>query len=199
MLEALLILLGYVLGSVPTGILVGRACGVDVRKVGSGNIGTANVMRAAGKGAAALTMLGDMLKGIIPVVAARALGEGPWVLAAVALAAVAGHCWPVFLRFRGGKGVATGAGTSIALVPAVGLGMFALWWVVALASRYTSLAAIVVTVVSPFAFWLTGQPLPYVLYTLVGGTAVLWRHRENARALLRGTERKFGGRPGGGG
>lgn len=189
-------LFGYVLGSVPTGLLVGRAFGVDVRKVGSGNIGMANVLRAAGKGAAGLTMLGDMLKGLFPVIVARALTDNAWVLALVALAAVVGHCWPVFLRFRGGKGVATGAGTSIGLAPLVGLGLFAFWWVVVLSSRYTSLGAISVMVVSPFAFWLSGQPLPYVLYTVVGGALVLWRHRENARSLLKGTERKIGQREG---
>lgn len=180
------------LGAVPTGILVGRAFGVDVRNVGSGNIGTANVMRAAGKKAAVFTMAGDMLKGIVPVVLARLLTDNAWVVAAVALAAVVGHCWPVFLGFRGGKGVATGAGTSIALVPLVGLLMFAVWWAVAFFTRYTSLAAIVVMLVSPFAFILTGQPLPYVLYTVVGGAAVIFRHRENAKALLNGTERKVG-------
>ena len=188
------ILMGYVLGSVPAGLLVGRAFGVDVRKVGSGNIGTANVLRAAGKWAAGLTMLGDMLKGFLPVVVARAFTDDDWVLALVALATVVGHCWPVFLRFKGGKGVATGAGTSIALAPPVGLGLFVLWWAVALISRYTSLAAIVVMISTPVAFYLTGQPLPYLLYALVGGTLVLWRHRENARALLKGTERKVGQR-----
>lgn len=192
----LLVLFGYVLGSVPTGLLVGRAFGVDVRKVGSGNIGMANVLRAAGKGPAVLTMVGDMLKGLFPVLVARALTDNAWVLALVALAAVVGHCWPVFLRFRGGKGVATGAGTSIGLAPLVGLGLFAFWWVVVLISRYTSLGAIAVMVVSPFAFWLSGQPLPYVLYTIVGGALVLWRHRENARSLVKGTERKIGQREG---
>ena len=192
MSAVLLVLLGYLLGSVPTGLLVGRAFGVDVRKVGSGNIGMANVLRAAGKWAAALTMIGDMLKGLIPVIIARNFTDNAWVLAAVALAAVIGHCWPVFLGFRGGKGVATGAGTSIGLAPLVGLSLFAFWWIVVLLSRYTSLGAIAVMVVSPFAFWLSGQPLPYVLYTVIGGALVLWRHRENARALLKGTERKIG-------
>ena len=192
MLGVLLILFGYVLGSVPTGILVGRARGVDVREVGSGNIGTANVLRAAGKWAAVATLAGDMLKGAIPVLISRAFTDNDWVLAGVALAAVAGHCWPVFLRFKGGKGVATGAGTSIGLAPLVGLGLFALWWAVVLVSRYTSLGAIAVMVVSPIAFFLSGQPLPYVLYTIVGGFLVLWRHRENARSLLKGTERKVG-------
>ena len=196
MLAVLLVLFGYVLGSVPTGLMVGRAFGVDVRKVGSGNIGMANVLRAAGKWAAALTMLGDMLKGLFPVVLAGAFTENAWVLAIVALAAVVGHCWPIFLRFKGGKGVATGAGTSIGLAPLVGLSLFVFWWIVVLLSRYTSLGAIAVMVVSPFAFWLSGQPLPYVLYAVVGGALVLWRHRENVRALIEGTERKIGEREG---
>jgi glycerol-3-phosphate acyltransferase PlsY len=192
MVGILLVLFGYLLGAVPVGYLVGRAFGVDVRRVGSGNIGTANVLRAAGKWAAIVTLFGDMLKGFVPVVLARALVGGEWLHAAVALAAVVGHCWPVFLRFKGGKAVATGAGTSIGLAPVVGLGLFAFWWAVVLLSRYTSLGAISVMIVSPFAFALTGQPLPYVLYTVVGGALVLYRHRENARALLAGTERKVG-------
>ena len=194
MLGVLLISCGYLLGSVPTGLLVGRAFGVDVLKEGSGNIGMANVLRAAGKWPAALTMVGDMLKGFVPVMLARAITDNGWVIAAVALAAVAGASWSVFLRFKGGKAVATGAGTTIGLALPVGLVLFALWWAVALTSRYTSLAAIVLMIVSPFAFWLTGQPLPYVVYTVVGGAVVIWRHRENARALLAGRERKFGER-----
>lgn len=194
----LLVLFGYVLGAVPTGYLVGRAFGVDVRKVGSGNIGTANVLRAAGKWAALLTLAGDMFKGFAPVVVARLATDNLWIHAVVALAAVVGHCWPVFLRFKGGKAVATGAGTSIGLAPLVGLGLFAFWWAVVLLSRYTSLGAIAVMVVSPLVFWLTGQPLAYVAYSVVGGALVLWRHRENARALLNGTERKVGQRVEGG-
>jgi glycerol-3-phosphate acyltransferase PlsY len=192
LMGVLLVLCGYALGSIPTGLLVGWAWGTDIRRVGSGNIGTANVLRAAGKWAAIVTMLGDMLKGLVPVVVARLLTENEWVIAAVALAAVAGHCWPVFLRFKGGKGVATGAGTSIGLAPVVGLLLFAFWWAVVLMSRYTSLGAIAVMVVSPIAFLLSGQPLPYVLYTIIGGALVLWRHRENAQALIKGTERKIG-------
>jgi glycerol-3-phosphate acyltransferase PlsY len=192
MLGIALVIFGYLLGAIPIGYVVGRAFGVDVRQVGSGNIGTANVLRAAGKWAAILTLLGDMLKGFFPVVLATVLVESEWLHAAVALAAIAGHCWPVFLRFKGGKAVATGAGTSIGLAPVVGLGLFAFWWAVVLLSRYTSLGAIAVMLVSPLAFVLTGQPLPYVVYTLVGGALVLYRHRENARALVKGTERKVG-------
>ena len=183
---------GYLLGSVPTGLLVGRAFGVNVLQEGSGNIGMANVLRSAGKWPAALTMLGDMLKGFVPVMLARALTGNEWIVAGVAFAAVVGACWSVFLGFRGGKAVATGAGTTIGLALPVGLVLFGLWWTVALTSRYTSLAAIVLMIVTPFAFLLTGQPLPYVIYTIAGGLLVLWRHRENARALLAGRERKFG-------
>ncbi len=192
MLAVLLLLGGYVLGSVPTGFLVGRAWGVDVRRAGSGNIGMANVLRTVGTWPAVITMAGDMLKGFAPVFLARFLTENEWVVAAVALAAVVGHCWPVFLGFKGGKAVATGAGTTIALAPVVGLALFAFWWAVVLVSRYTSLGAISVMIVSPVAFFLTGQPTPYVLYTVIGGALVLWRHRENARALMKGTERKIG-------
>lgn len=192
MLSVLLILAGYLLGSVPTGLLAGRAWGVDVRRAGSGNIGMANVLRTAGKGPAALTMVGDMLKGFVPVVAAKFLTDNEWIVAGVALAALVGHCWPVFLRFKGGKGVATGAGTTIALAPVVGLVLFAVWWGVVFASRYTSLGAIVTMLAGPVAFLLTGQPLPYVLYTVAGSALVLWLHRENARALFKGRERRIG-------
>ena len=195
-MSVLLVLGGYILGSIPTGLLAGWAYGVDVRRVGSGNIGTANVLRTAGKWAAFFTLSGDMLKGLIPVVLARLITDDEWTIAAVALAAVVGHCFPVFLRFKGGKGVATGAGTSIGLAPVVGLVLFALWWAVVLVSRYTSLGAIAVMVLSPVAFLLTGQPLPYILYTIAGGVLILWLHRENARALLKGTERKIGQKAG---
>lgn len=192
MLGVFLVLLGYLLGAVPTGLLVGKAVGVDIRKVGSGNIGTANVLRAAGKWAAGVTMFGDMLKGLLPVVLARLVVDDAWVISLVALASVAGHCWPVFLRFKGGKGVATGAGTILGLAPLLGLGLFGLWWIVALISRYTSLAAMVTMVAGPFVFLLFGQPLPYVIYTFVGAALVIWLHRGNVRALLNGTERKVG-------
>jgi glycerol-3-phosphate acyltransferase PlsY len=192
--DPLLVLLGYLSGSIPTGVLVGRAYGVDVRRVGSGNTGMANVLRAAGKLPAVLTMAGDMLKGLVPVVVARLVTESEWVVAAAAFAAVVGACYSIFLRFRGGKAVATGAGTSIGLAPVLGLALFAVWWAVALLSRYTSLAAFVIMIVSPFAFWLTGQPLAFVVYTIAGGALVVWRHRENAKRLLAGTENRFGER-----
>lgn len=192
MLAVFLIVIGYLIGAIPTGYLVCRAFGVDLRGVGSGNIGTANAYRAAGKWAFAATLAGDVLKGLAPVVIARLATENPWVIAAAAFAALVGHCWPVYLRFQGGKAVATAAGAALGLAPLVGIVMFALWWGVVLARRYTSLAALVLAVAGPVLFVVTGQPLAFIAYALGAGLLILERHRDNIRALLNGTERKFG-------
>ena len=189
-----LILLGYLLGSIPTGVLAARSVGVDIRRVGSGNIGTANVLRAAGKKAAVITLVGDMLKGFVPVMLAMALVEAQWVPALAAFATLAGHTWPVFLGFRGGKGVATSAGTVIALAPLIGFLIFAVWWILVFLTRYTSLSAMVAMVLGPVAFVATGQPLAYTVYTFVGATLIIWLHRDNLRRLASGTERKIGQR-----
>lgn len=194
MLAVSLILLGYLVGAIPTGYLVCRAFGVDLRSVGSGNIGTANAYRAAGKWAFAATLAGDVLKGLAPVLIARLATESDWVVAAVAFAALVGHCWPVYLGFKGGKAVATAAGTAIGLAPWVGVLMFVIWWGVVLASRYTSLAASVLAVAGPVLFLVTAQPLAYLAYAACACVLVLERHRSNVRALVNGSERKFGTR-----
>lgn len=188
----LLVLMGYLVGAIPTGYLVCRALGVDLRTVGSGNIGTANAYRAAGKGAFIATLVGDLIKGLAPVVAARLVTDNDWTVAAVALAALVGHCWPVYLKFKGGKAVATAAGTAIGLAPPVGLLMFVIWWGVVLISRYTSLAAVFLAVVGPLLFVLTGQPLAYLAYAACACVLILERHKSNIKALLDGSERKFG-------
>lgn len=192
MLAVFLIVIGYLIGAIPTGYLVCRAFGVDLRSVGSGNIGTANAYRAAGKWAFVATLLGDVLKGLVPVVVARVAAENPWVIAAAGFAALVGHCWPVYLRFQGGKAVATAAGAALGLAPLVGIAMFTLWWGVVLAKRYTSLAALVLAVAGPVLFVVNGQPLAFIAYALCAGLLILERHRDNIRALLNGTERKFG-------
>lgn len=193
MLAVVLIIVGYLVGAIPTGYLVCRAFGVDLRAVGSGNIGTANAYRAAGKKAFVATLVGDILKGLAPVILARLLTDNEWVVAAVAFAALVGHCWPVYLGFKGGKAVATAAGTSIGLAPPVGLLMFVVWWGVVLASRYTSLAAVVLAVIGPILFVVTGQPVAYLVYAAAACLLILERHKGNIRALLSGSERKFGG------
>lgn len=193
MLAASLILIGYLAGAIPTGYLVCKAFGVDLRTVGSGNIGTANAYRAAGKWAFVATLLGDIVKGLAPVVGARLLTDNEWVVAAVAFAALLGHCWPVYLGFKGGKAVATAAGTSIGLAPPVGLLMFVVWWGVVLVSRYTSLAAVVLAVIGPVLFVVTGQPVAYLVYAAAACVLILERHKGNIKALMSGSERKFGG------
>ena len=193
MRDAGLILIAYLLGSIPFGVLVTRAWGsVDLRRVGSGNIGATNVLRAVGKGPAALTLLGDIGKGAFAVGLGRWWGVSPTVLAMVALAAVLGHLLPVFGGFRGGKGVATTLGVVLAAMPAVGGLLLLLWLAVAGIWRYSSLAALVASVALPLlAWWLDGRPAMVVL----GITLLLFvsvRHRGNIVRLWQGTEGKIG-------
>lgn len=195
MRDIVLVVAAYVLGSVPFGLLVARMQGgVDLRRVGSGNIGATNVLRAVGKGAAALTLLGDMGKGAAAVGLGRWLGVSPAVLALIALAAVAGHLFPVFGGFRGGKGVATTLGVVLAAMPAVGGLLLLIWLLVAAVWRYSSLAALVASAAMPVLAWLLdGRPamlgLSGTLFLLV-----LLRHRENIGRLWQGTEGKIGQR-----
>jgi glycerol-3-phosphate acyltransferase PlsY len=185
------VLLAYLLGSIPTGVLLARIAGVDVRSAGSGNIGATNVARTAGRGLGILTLVGDVLKGLVPVVIVRALGEPDEVVAATGVAALAGHVFSIFLRMQGGKGVATGAGVLIGLAPtfapiplAVFVGTFAL-------SRMVSLASIVAAVSAPIALFLGGRSLPTTLATLTISVLIVWRHHENLSRLLDGTEPTF--------
>ncbi len=184
---------GYLLGSIPFGVMIARgAGGVDLRRVGSGNIGATNVLRAVGKAAAALTLAGDIGKGALAVGLARWAGAGAAVVAAVGLGAVLGHLFPVWARFRGGKGVATTLGVVLGAMPGVGGLLLLLWLAVAAITRYSSLAALVATAAMPLLVWLVdGRPamlaLSFALLVLV-----VARHRENIGRLLAGTEGKIG-------
>lgn len=195
MRDIVLLVAAYLLGSIPFGVLVARAQGgVDLRQVGSGNIGATNVLRAVGKGAAALTLLGDIGKGAFAVALGRWLGVTPPVLAAIALATVAGHLFPVFARFRGGKGVATTLGVVLAAMPAVGAVLILIWLAVAAFWRYSSLAALTASVALPILTWvLDGRPAMLVLSGVLLAL-VVFRHRENIARLLAGTEGKIGQR-----
>jgi len=189
----ILLVAGYVLGSVPFGILIGRALfGVDPRTVGSGNIGTANSMRAFGRGGAALVLLGDVAKGAIPTYVAMRLLPDPWMIAAVGLAAVVGHNWSVFLRFTGGKGVATTLGVLIVLSLPAAVVFGVVWVVTAALSRYSSVASMLGSAAVPVALFLLGRPLPYVLYGVIAAALVVWRHADNLRRLAAGTEHRLG-------
>lgn len=185
---AFLLLATYLLAALPFGYLLGRAGGIDVRQVGSGNIGATNVLRARGAWAGGATLLLDGAKGAAGILAARAwFPEHPWLPIAAAVVAVTGHCYPVYLGFRGGKGVATAAGASLALVPLAALLSLAAFAAVVLWSRRVSLASLAGALTFPLFAWTLGRP-----DASVGGMAVglliVWRHRENIVRLARGSE-----------
>jgi acyl phosphate:glycerol-3-phosphate acyltransferase len=193
MVTTLLVALGYVLGSIPTGLLVARwQKGVDIRRHGSGNIGMTNVLRAVGKGAAALTLVGDLVKGLLPVLLARAWLTYPWAIGLVALAAVIGHLYPVFAGFHGGKGVATTLGASLPLLPGPLLIAFLVFATCVALRRQVSLGSLAAAAALPIAALVWGSPAAYVLYALVAATLIWYRHRENIQRLLAGTEPTIG-------
>lgn len=188
---ALVALAAYLLGSVPFGIVMARLFGLgDLRQIGSGNIGATNVLRTGNRPAAALTLILDAGKGGIAVLIARALFAEDAAQVA-GFAAFLGHCFPVFLRFQGGKGVATFIGTLLALWWPAGLGACLIWLLVAAVTRYSSLSALVAAVLAPVVVQLTGRPEATVLCVLLA-TLIVTRHRENIQRLLAGTETKIG-------
>lgn len=190
-LLALTAVLGYLLGSVPFGIVIARAFGLgDLRKIGSGNIGATNVLRTGSRLAAFLTLVLDSGKGAIAVLIARAaLAEDAAQVAAIA--AFAGHLFPVWLGFRGGKGVATFLGTLLALAWPVGIAACAIWLLTAALSRISSLSAMVAAVLSPLAAILLGQPQVAALCALLA-LVILERHKANIARLLKGEEPRIG-------
>lgn len=185
------IAVGYLLGSLPFGYWAGRLRGIDLRLVGSGNTGATNAMRVLGLKVGIPVMILDIGKGVAAVVIARGLSSEDIVPVLAAAAAVAGHMYPLFLGFKGGKGVATGAGTMLALVPAIGLAAFVLWLTVSLATRYVSIGSVVTAIAYPAMCLATGQPWPITLYALVAGLWVIWRHRTNIARLRAGTEHRI--------
>jgi acyl phosphate:glycerol-3-phosphate acyltransferase len=191
--DLVLLAAGYLLGSIPFGVVIARvASDVDLRRVGSGNIGATNVLRAVGKGAAALTLLGDIGKGALAVGLARWTGAGAALVAAVGLAAVLGHLFPVWAGFRGGKGVATTLGVVLGAMPSVGGLLLVTWVAVAAITRYSSLAALVATATMPLFVWLADGRPPMLALSVALLVLVFVRHRENIGRLLAGTEGKIG-------
>jgi glycerol-3-phosphate acyltransferase PlsY len=193
-IAALGILAAYLLGSIPTGYVVARAFGVsDLRRHGSGNIGTTNVLRTAGRVPAVLTLLGDVGKGYAAVLIAGLAGGGdPWITAAGAVAVVVGNCWSVLLGFRGGKGGATGLGALLRLALWATWPAALVWIAIALAFRYASLATLTAAICIPLGAALLGYGLPVFVAAAVGASIVILRHRENIARLLAGTENRLG-------
>jgi acyl phosphate:glycerol-3-phosphate acyltransferase len=184
------IVVGYFLGSVPFGLLLTRLGGAgDVRAVGSGNIGATNVLRTGHKGLAAATLLLDAGKSLAAVLLARALWPGTEGLAA--LGAILGHCFPLWLRFKGGKGVASLVGLAFGLAWPIGLACIAVWLGLLALARYSSLAGLGAGIAAPLAAWLTGRA-EYVAVLVAIAVLVIWQHRENLARLRAGTEPKVG-------
>jgi glycerol-3-phosphate acyltransferase PlsY len=202
----LTLLCGYLLGSIPAGYLAGRWLrGVDIRTLGSGSTGATNVLRQFGKGPALAVFLMDVLKGTLAVLLAKALLQGSeadwisdsWVVAA-GLAALAGHIWPVWLGWRGGKAVATALGMLLGLTWPVGLACFGVFLAVLSISRIVSLASVMAALALPLLMlgWFQDQAMglrwPYLALALLTSTLVIWRHRSNLQRLLAGTEPRLG-------
>ncbi|MCJ2092920.1 glycerol-3-phosphate 1-O-acyltransferase PlsY [Methylobacterium sp. J-072] len=183
--------LGYALGSIPFGLILTRFAGLgDVRAIGSGNIGATNVLRTGRKGLAAATLLGDALKGTAAVLIARQfLGEGPAL--AAGFGAFLGHLFPVWLGFKGGKGVATFIGVLLAFSPPALAAFAAIWLGLAFALKYSSLAALAASAATPLVLWALGAPAQAVLFLLLG-LLLWWKHAPNIRRLAAGTEGRIG-------
>jgi acyl phosphate:glycerol-3-phosphate acyltransferase len=189
------IAIGYLLGSIPFGLILTRLAGTqDLRSIGSGNIGATNVLRTGRKGLAAATLLLDALKGTAAVLIGSRMGvDGPMLAALAGLASFAGHLFPVWLKFEGGKGVATFIGVLAGLLPAAALAFALVWLAVAVISRYSSLSALIASVIAPLVVWFAGDGQLAAL-TAVMTLLILWKHRPNIERLFAGTEGRIGGK-----
>lgn len=189
---ALGFVLGHLCGSIPSGLwLVQAIHGIDIREYGSKNIGTTNVFRTVGPKTALLVLVCDMLKGIAAVALVNYMFGDPVIDVATALGALLGHNYSVFLGFKGGKGVATGLGLLVFLMPKVSAAAFGIWLVLVLLTRYVSLGSIVAALATPVLAWYFAYPAPYILLGAIAGFFVVLRHKENIGRLLSGTESKI--------
>jgi glycerol-3-phosphate acyltransferase PlsY len=186
----------YLLGSIPTGFIWAKARGIDIRTVGSGNIGATNVMRAIGKGPGITVFLIDALKGFLPVFFAPRLLEGGSNLQILCcVAVIAGHNWTCWLKFKGGKGVATTAGAMLAFLPLPLLCSLAAWGIVFGIWRYVSLASIVGAAILPVATWFITKDTSLTVFTAIIGALGIYKHKSNIQRLLAGTENRIGKKP----
>jgi glycerol-3-phosphate acyltransferase PlsY len=195
LLRVAVVLAAYLLGSIPFSYLVARRRGVDVRAVGSGNVGATNVMRSVGRGAGLLAFALDFLKGAVASLLGRLVDPHSPLPALCAVLAVLGHMYPVWLRFRGGKGVATGAGAFLPLAPVATAAALVTFAAALAVARYVSLASIAGTLVLAVAAFLLGGPTPVVRAAAGMAVLIVWKHRANLQRIARGTENRLGRRP----
>lgn len=197
---AIVLIIAYFLGSIPFGYLIVRAgSGADIRETGSGGTGATNVSRRAGKGAGVLTLMLDALKGVAAILIGRLIfGESSWLIAAAAILVIGGHMFPIWLGFRGGKGVATGVGVFLVLAPLAILGAGVIFLVIVVLTRYVSLGSITAAATIPLFIWLQHglvSPVSNLWATMCtavsAASLIIFAHRENIRRLLQGTESKF--------
>ena len=187
-------LLSFVIGSIPFGIIIAKTRGVDLKRVGSGNIGTTNVLRAMGKWPAAMTLLGDALKGTAAVAIGRYLVGGTLYESIAGVSVILGHNFSLFLGFKGGKGVATSLGVLLIYAPKAALATAILWVLVAVFTKYSSLGAIVSFGLLPVNVILLNYDRTRFFVSLFITLLILLRHRDNIQNLIKGAERKIGGR-----
>lgn len=186
------IVIAYLIGSIPVGIILARMKGADPRNIGSGNIGATNVMRAAGKAVGVLTLAGDILKGFIPTIFMLHNGQPVIVVALTGFAAFLGHLFPVFLKFKGGKGVATAVGVYLAVCPLAILINIVIFILVLFKWRYVSLGSLVGSALMPFALIFLNKPHEYIYLSLAIGGLIFIKHKANIRRLIDGHENKIG-------
>jgi len=183
------IIVSYLIGAIPTGLIVVRLLtGEDIRRHGSGNIGTVNVLRVAGTGTAVVVLAVDILKGMVPVMLAVRMGLPSWTVVAGGLAAIAGHNWSVFLKFQGGKGIATSFGVLLALSWPAAAVAGVVWVIVVAITRYASLGSLLAVVSVPLSLRWLRQPDAYVYFGIIAALFAVYRHRANIQRLVTGTE-----------
>ncbi|HEX9803960.1 MAG TPA: glycerol-3-phosphate 1-O-acyltransferase PlsY [Gammaproteobacteria bacterium] len=192
-LDIVLIVTAYLLGSISSAIITCRMMGLpDPRTIGSKNPGATNVLRTGSKKAAALTLFGDFLKGLLPVLIGLAFGMEPPVLALIGMAAFLGHLYPVFFGFQGGKGVATALGVILGLSWPVALAALLTWLLMAKVFKISSLSALTAAILTPLYCWLLAPQMEYIILFSVLSLLLIWRHRSNIRNLMSGAEGKIG-------
>jgi len=184
------IIFAYLLGSIPVGLVLSKMKGRDPRTTGSGNIGATNVMRTAGKTLGIITLLGDVAKGFLPVWLAARYGQPTLVVAMVGIAAFIGHIFPLYLRFKGGKGVATAVGVFLAVSPLSVLIVVVLFVVLLIIFRYVSLGSLAGTALTPIVLYLLKVSPHFITMAVIMVVLIFWKHRENIKRLWQGTENK---------
>ena len=183
----------YLITAIPTGVVLTRLMGgEDIRRQGSGNIGATNVYRVAGKLAGVLTLLGDTLKGLLPLLACKSwLAPTPTQLGVASAVAIIGHCYPVYLKFRGGKGIATALGIFLVMSPIAVLGAAIVFGITVATTRFISLGSVLAAMSAPLLVLMLNQPQPIFLATLFIAALIVWRHRSNIKRLMDGAEDRF--------